>query len=135
MLAKAQQKLANHIKNEFRKANVRLSAGQAGILFLLRQKNERPMSELSSILEIDNSAITRIVDRLENAGMVQRSLNPKDRRQYLIKITEKGLGHSKKAEHIARMVNEKIKEGFSKEEIETFKKIISSFHLKFSKSK
>ncbi len=59
LLSKAQYKLTNYLKLQFKEQGVNISPGQIGILFLLEKQNLRSMSELSNILEINNSAITR----------------------------------------------------------------------------
>lgn len=68
----AQQKLRNHLANVMMRENVRVTPAQAGILFLLAEKDGRTMSELSRILSIDNSTLTGLVDRLEKAGLARR---------------------------------------------------------------
>ena len=90
------------------------------------------MSELSRILEIDNSAITRLVDRLEKSGLVRRQSNPADRRQYLIGITCKGMQQISAAQKISNAANDVIRKGFSDQEIEVFKRVIASVDDKFS---
>ncbi len=131
LLSKAQFKLTNHLKLQFKAQGVNISPGQTGILFLLEQQDLRSMSELSSILEIDNSAITRLVDRLEKSGLVRRHSNPSDRRQYLIGITGKGMQQTSEARKISNAANELIREGFSDNEIEVFQRVIASFDHKF----
>ena len=131
LLSKSQSKLTNYLKLQFKTRDVNISPGQTGILFLLDQQDLRPMSELSRILEIDNSAITRLVDRLEKSGLVLRQSNPKDRRQYLIGITDKGMRQTIEAKKISNAANDKIKEGFSDHEIEVFVRVMASFDDKF----
>lgn len=131
-LSKVEHALKQHMTERMREAGVSVTAGQAGILFLLKNSEGMNMSELGRVLEIDNSAITRLVDRLENQGLVRRSPREGDRRQYLIEITEKGRQDIEKIGAIAHEVNEKIKEGFSDAEIAIFKKILFSFHEKFN---
>jgi DNA-binding MarR family transcriptional regulator len=131
MLSKAQHTLSAYLKKKFKEEGVHVSPGQMGILFLLVQKDLRPMNELSKILDIDNSAITRLVDRLEKAGLAQRTMNSADRRQYLIGITEKGREQSAKAKNISKQANDKIKDGFTDSEVKIFKTVIESFYYKF----
>jgi DNA-binding MarR family transcriptional regulator len=102
-----------------------------GILFLLKQRDARPMNELGRLLDIDNSAITGLVDRMERQGLVRRTPNPEDRRQSLIAITGQGMDEAARAARVARKTNEAIREGFSPEEIEVFKRILSAFFDKF----
>ncbi|MDO9263405.1 MAG: MarR family transcriptional regulator [Desulfosalsimonadaceae bacterium] len=131
LLSKAHSKLTQYLKSQFKAQDMDISPGQVGILFLLGQRDLLPMSELSNILEIDNSAITRLVDRLEKSGLVIRQPNPEDRRQYRIGITDKGMELASKAKEIAKLANDKIKEGFSDLEISVFQRVMASFGPKF----
>ena len=130
----AQNRLRMFIRNELLAASVKITLVQAGILFLLKKKNERAMSELGQLLSLDNSTITGLIDRLEKSGFVLRKANPADRRVSLIHITRQGIKEVNKAKIVINRVNDEIKAGFSKEEIESFKKVLNSFVGKFKKA-
>jgi DNA-binding MarR family transcriptional regulator len=134
LLFKAQNKLKNYIRSQLAASGVRISVVQAGILFLLKQRDGRTMTELSQILSTDNSAITGLVDRLERSGFISRKMMPNDRRACLICITPDGLEEIDKAKGVIRRVNEEIKEGLSGGEIESFKKVLNGIFEKFGKS-
>ena len=131
----AQNKLRIHTRDELMAAGVKITLVQAGILFLLKEKTGRSMSELGQLLSLDNSTITGLIDRLEKSGFVLRKANPKDRRMSLIHITPQGSEEVNKAKTIINRVNEEIKVDFSIKEIESFKKILNSFVEKFKKAK
>ncbi len=130
-LSKAEHKIKNYMKKKIKERSIQISAGQSGVLFLLRQENNLKMSELSKLLQIDNSAITRVIDRLEKNELVTREMNPTDRRQYLIRITKKGKEGIDIVGEIANQTNEKIKEGFTEEEISVFIRVLRAFENKF----
>ncbi len=132
LISRAQHSLMTYLKKELNARGTSITPVQAGILFLLR-KNAHTMTKLSQILSIDNSAITGLVDRLEKSGLAQRTANPKDRRTYLIRITEKGKTEIDRASVTIKRVNEEIKSGFSPAEVETFKKVLNSLLEKFAK--
>ncbi len=132
LLSRSQHVLKNYLKKEFSRAGVDISPAQMGILFLLKLKDGRKMSEFSTALFIDNSAITGLVDRMEKAGLLERRSNPDDRRQNMIFITTKGLEEGNRAKRLSNRINEEIKSGFSNEEIEVFKRMLNSFFDKFS---
>lgn len=48
------------------------------------------MSELSSFLKVSNGNVTGVVTRLIEAGLVERSPDPRDRRTVYVRITPKG---------------------------------------------
>jgi DNA-binding MarR family transcriptional regulator len=91
------------------------------------------MTELSQALSIDNSTITGLVDRLEKNGFVRRDASSGDRRMFRIYVTPQGVEESKKAKVVINEVNEDIKSGFSKDEIEIFTRVLNSFSEKFCK--
>lgn len=130
-MSKAEHRLRSHMQEKIRARGIQISAGQSGVLYLLKMKDGLKMSELSRLLDIDNSAITRVVDRLEKNGYVERSLNPADRRQFLINITEKGKRDIKIVQEISNKTNDKIMEGFTEEEIGIFVSVLRSFEKKF----
>ena len=130
----AQNRLRMYIRDELMAARVKITLVQAGILFLLQEKDCRAMSELGQHLFLDNSTITGLTDRLEKEGFVRRQANPKDRRIYLIHITPEGIKEVNQAKTVINRVNDEIKADFSTEEIEAFKKILNSFVVKFKKN-
>ena len=54
------------------------------------------MTELSKIIGIDKSTLTRIIENLEKVDLVFRKKNNKDRRSVKIYLTEQGLYQSEK---------------------------------------
>jgi DNA-binding MarR family transcriptional regulator len=92
------------------------------------------MTQLSNALDIDNSTLTGLIDRMERSGYVTRRPGDSDRRAFRISITPPGLKESNRARPLIRKVNEEIKSGFSQEEIETFTRVLGSILEKFGKS-
>ena len=50
-----------------------------------------PMNEIASRILSSKSGLTRVIDRMEEAGLVRRERPPGDRRVVLVVATEKGL--------------------------------------------
>ena len=128
----AQNKLRTYLNNAMTDDGVKVTVAQSGILFLLKEKNGRSMTELSRILGIDNSTLTGLTDRLEKARLVERNANPGDRRSSHIYMTQEGIEAAYGAKRVIRRVNEKIKDGFTPEEMETFKKVLKTFFRRFA---
>lgn len=69
-----------------------ISGAQYNVLRILRGAGEPlPCQEIAGRMITQLPDITRLVDRLEEAGLVERSRTPEDRRLVLTKITEAGL--------------------------------------------
>lgn len=61
------------------------------LLYLHEADDDRlRMHELADSLLLSRSAVTRLVDRVENAGLVRRSACPSDRRGTFVELTPEG---------------------------------------------
>lgn len=67
-----------------------ISIPQYTLLSFLNNTSGITMSSLADLMEHTSPATTGLVDRLVAAGLVARYGNDQDRRQVLVKITEKG---------------------------------------------
>ena len=131
-ISMAQQALKGFINSSLKKSGVKITHAQAGIILLL-DKKELKMSQLGQLLGIENSAITQLVDRLEDSQFVRRRMDPNDRRALLITATPEGKAEADKAKAVIRKVNEEIKSGHSLKEIEAFKAVLGGIFEKFKK--
>jgi DNA-binding MarR family transcriptional regulator len=132
LMSRALNQLKQHIKRESARAGLAVSPTQMGILFSLKKIGGLPMTGLGRLVAVDNAAVTRHVERLLQAGFVRREAAPGDRRKNIIQITEKGKDEAARCAAVAHRINDAIKEGFTQEEVEAFKKILNSFFTKFS---
>ena len=131
LLAKAEGALAAYIRQQLYGAGLKVTPAQLGILFLLKGKDGRTMTELSRDLGTDNSGITRSVDRLEKSGLVERNSNPEDRREYSITITKAGISETESAKKIIASINRKINSEFSQAELDDFIKYMQRINSIF----
>lgn len=93
-----------------------ITSTQAKVLFqVYKFQNYRP-SDIGKILNVDNSTITRMVDRLEKKGLIQRIADPKDRRSFLLDLTEKGLLVVQQALPLGKNAMDQLLQSLSKEE-------------------
>lgn len=126
LITKTENRLKQFINKEFQKEMINISPPQMAVLFVLTEKNMLPMGDLSAILELDKSAITRLVDRLETAGFVTREMDPADRRQYKISITPSGTSEAARAKVLVDRINEKLLKNVSREDLEVFTRVLNS---------
>ncbi|MEU3271180.1 MarR family transcriptional regulator [Saccharomonospora sp. NPDC006951] len=77
-----------------------LQKGEFDVLASLRRSGDpytlRP-SQLSATLMLTRAGMTNRLDRLEAAGLVERTLDPADRRSFRVRLTDKGYGTVDKA--------------------------------------
>ncbi|MGD0166888.1 MAG: MarR family transcriptional regulator [Gaiellaceae bacterium] len=68
----------------------KLSRGQLHALIILAESGEPRISELASMLSLDESTVTRLVDKLEAVGAAERRRSTTDRRSTTVAITTPG---------------------------------------------
>jgi len=78
---------------KYLKANAELSLHQYNVLRILRgsHPNGLPSGEIANRMVARDPDVTRLVDRLENRGLVTRTRSQRDRRIVEVGITDKGL--------------------------------------------
>ena len=70
--------------------DTRLSAAQLFVLQHLAESEASSMNQLAARTMTDRSSVSVVVDRLEHAGLVSRSVAADDRRRSEIRITRSG---------------------------------------------
>jgi DNA-binding MarR family transcriptional regulator len=131
LISKVYQKLIIKLQKSFSESGLEVTPVQIGLLFFLQKNDGSSLTQISQGLMLENPTITGLIDRLENLGYVKRSDHPNDRRVYLIYLTEKGNSVANRALPIVKKLNEEIKKGYSREEIEGFKKVLVGAFNKF----
>lgn len=76
------------LKQETESCGVTLS--QRHIITEIGERKETSIVELSSILGLDPSTLSRNISNMVNLGLVNRYVTPKDRRYVTLTLTEKG---------------------------------------------
>ena len=67
-----------------------VTATQLSVLKLLQEIGDLSLGTLSKEIRAHNSTVTGIVDRMETAGLVERTRSEDDRRVWLIRLTAQG---------------------------------------------
>jgi len=131
LISKVCQKLIINLQKAFSENGVEVTPIQVMLLFFLQKNDGSSLTQISQGLMLENPTVTGLIDRLEKLGYVKRSDHPNDRRVYLVYLTEKGNKVAKKALPIVKKLNEQIKEGYSKSEIDDFKKVLMGAFNRF----
>ena len=84
-------RLAAHLERQLA-ATSAVKPGQFQVLAALRRRDPLPMnaSELAEAALLTTGAMTAVLDRLEEQGLIRREMDAEDRRARRITITEKG---------------------------------------------
>ncbi len=68
-----------------------ISMAQCHALIEIGRAKRISLIDLATLLNLDNSTMSRTVNNLVNNGMVERQLDPNDRRYITIQLTQEGL--------------------------------------------
>ena len=74
---------------DVRARSLGVSRAQWQVLFALSRNEGINQSGLADTLEVETITVGRMVDRLEEAGLVERRADPADRRAWRLYLTEK----------------------------------------------
>ncbi|MBQ4649319.1 MAG: MarR family transcriptional regulator [Firmicutes bacterium] len=88
LLTSAQHKVFQEVST--RLAPYDVTPVQYGVLLCLWQNECKTPKEIAGKLQLENSTISGILERMEKKGLIQRQVSPADRRFVEIVLTEKG---------------------------------------------
>jgi MarR family transcriptional regulator for hemolysin len=114
-----------------RKAFDRLAVGlgvtraQWKVLFKLTRHPGLRQVELADILELEPITLCRIVDRLEEAGLVERTRDPEDRRAWKLHVTAKAQPLVAKLQAVGGELVGQAFAGIDPKDIETTRKVLA----------
>ncbi|SDC68184.1 MULTISPECIES: MarR family winged helix-turn-helix transcriptional regulator [unclassified Candidatus Frackibacter] len=105
-------------------ADYDIGRGQYPFLIALYHQDGICQQDLCKIYDIDKAAAGRAVKKLEEKGFIKRERDPKDKRCYLLYLTEKSRNFKPVFLNILQSIEEEIKSDLTQEEVEIFMKII-----------
>jgi DNA-binding MarR family transcriptional regulator len=94
-------------------ATLEISAAQYTIISVLAKRGVDSAAQLCKDLSYDAGAMTRMIDRLEAKGLVNRRRCPEDRRLMKLELTEAGLAALPKLRECSVRVLNRLLRGFS----------------------
>jgi DNA-binding MarR family transcriptional regulator len=119
--------LANQYKDrlvENHVAEYGVTAAQFKVLLLLARDGLDTPAALCRPLSLDSGAMTRMLDRLESKGLLERVRSTEDRRQIRLQLTEQGRAFSNQICQIASQVTSELTRTLTPEEIDEFQRLL-----------
>lgn len=107
-----------------------ISLDQWIILSLIYQKEGSNQKKLAEVSHKDRAVITRILNKLENEGLIERKNSYHDKREFLIYLTDKGNDLYKETAAIMSYNAQEIDDYFSENELKQFKSLLNNLRLK-----
>lgn len=102
------------------------NGAQGRILYVLWQKDELPIVELSRQTGLAKTTLTGMLDRLETQGLITRSTDANDRRQIIIRLTDSARQLSSDYQRVSDKMSAIFYRGFSDDAIIRFEKDLNA---------
>lgn len=99
---------------------IEISGGQGRILFILWKRDKLTVSEISRQTALAKNTVSIVVDGMVRRGILERTINPENRRQTIISLTEYAKSLRERYEMVSQQMNTLFYQGFSEEEREAF---------------
>jgi DNA-binding MarR family transcriptional regulator len=110
--------VARHLRRSFdvRARDIGVTRPQWQVLTMLRRHEGVNQGKLADLLEVEPITVCRMVDRLQDADLVERRPDPADRRAWCLFLTVKAQGVIDSLRPLAESVFEEAFEGVAAEE-------------------
>ncbi|XID74983.1 MarR family winged helix-turn-helix transcriptional regulator [Alkanindiges sp. WGS2144] len=109
----------------------RLSAAQAGVLFVLEKQDGILLGEVASQLDIVPSAISGLIDRMQKQQLVHRQKCPQDGRAIRLWLTTQGRARLLPIKNQLATLNRKLGQGFTPDELGIVERWLKHIHQEF----
>lgn len=106
---------------------------QYTLVLIEQYKETLSQKVLSELLEVDKSYMVTIIDYLSEKGYVVREKNPNDRREQLIKLTEKAKEELVLIKSAFDELNRKSLKGIEKKDIDIFNRVLQEIDANLSR--
>lgn len=103
-----------------------ITPSQYGVLNCLWQYGELSPKRIKEILRIEASSVSGVLDRMQKIDLIERSIDPNNRRVIVVSATEKAMAMKDDVEAVVEEMNERFLAPFSDEEALNLKKALST---------
>ncbi len=104
---------------------IEISGGQGRILFILWKTDNLTISEISEKTSLAKNTVSVVINGMVNKGIVERNINPHNRRQMIVSLTGYAKSLQEKYEMVSQKMNVLFYQGFSEEEQRQFEQYLA----------
>lgn len=111
-----------------------VTRAQWRVLARLKREPGLRQVELAERLDMEPITLCRIVDRLEEAGLVERKTDPSDRRAWLLELTAKADPVVRQLRALARGIAEEAMDGIRETELRELQERLAAIRTNVARS-
>lgn len=104
---------------------IEISGGQGRILYILWKTDNLTISEISEKTSLAKNTVSVVINGMVNKGIVERNINPENRRQTIVSLTEYAKSLQARFEVVSQQMNELFYQGFSEKEQHQFEQYLA----------
>lgn len=124
-VGKLRNKLHRLMKQRYAaEAEIKLTVEEFILLNMIKAKTDQILQNIAIATGKNKSVVMRMIDSLEEKGLAKRTVNPDDRRENLLSITEKGAEVVTQYQAIEKRLSNELLEGIPAEKVEVFFDVI-----------
>lgn len=124
-IGKLRNKLHRLMKQRYAaEANIKLTVEEFILLTMIRAKTDQILQNIAIATGKNKSVVMRMIDSLEKKGLVKRTVNPEDRRENLLSITDMGEQVVAEYHKIEKKLSCELLKGIPDEKVEVFFEVV-----------
>ena len=108
-----------------------VTAAQAGLLFILGQRDGVLMGEAGAALDLGPPGISGLVDRMAAANLIRRRADPEDGRAWRLWLTPAGRAALAQSRAGLAEINARLADGFTEAEIAVVARWLTTMQTRF----
>ena len=124
-VGKLRNKLHRLVKQRYAaEAEVKLTVEEFILLNMIEAQTDQILQNIAIATGKNKSVVMRMIDSLEEKGLAKRTVNPEDRRENLLSITDKGAEVVTQYQAIEKRLSNDLLEGIPADEVATFFRVV-----------
>ena len=124
-VGKLRNKLHRLMKQRYAaEAEIKLTVEEFILFNIITAKTDQILQNIAIATGKNKSVVMRMIDSLEEKGLAKRTVNPDDRRENLLSITDKGAEVVTQYQAIEKRLSNELLEGIPAEKVEVFFDVI-----------
>jgi len=123
-LHKASRQISVYLEGRTSELGVTPSEGH--ILTYLRGYGPVTVGDLVRVFGIKQCTLTRMLDRLQQAGLVRREVNPDDRRSLVLRLSERGNDLARRLNRILEALEAEVRERVGARDVKGFHAVMGA---------
>ncbi|MEZ3496610.1 MAG: MarR family transcriptional regulator [Lachnospiraceae bacterium] len=102
-----------------------LNGGQGRILFVLWETDALTVGEISEKTSLAKNTVSAVLNGMVRKGIVQKQINPRNRRQTVVSLTDYAKSLEKRYAAVSEQMNRLFYQGFSETEQQQFEQYLA----------